>query len=124
MTAIHYHVGHNVPGYLPMDDEPPFPYESFADAKAALIEDIKFAEGCEDDEDAAENFCAAAEVVNLWSGPDSIVIDDRPGSPHSLGVAYWIIECESWECEPEEDYEDETAARRFDDQRAREKETR
>lgn len=87
-----YAVGSNVPGYLPDGDGPTYITDSFEDAKRYLIHEIKFQENYADDEDAAENFCAAAEEVNLWSSPQSITVDDDPTGSHSLGRAFWIME--------------------------------
>lgn len=85
-----YATGHNTPGYLPEADV--HYCETFEEAKSILIHDLKFAEDYAETEEAAENFAEAAEDVNLWSGPDSLVVDDRPDNEHSLGVAYWINE--------------------------------
>lgn len=79
-----YAVGHNMPGYLP--DDVVHYVRTFEEAKATLIHDLKFAEDYADTEEAAENYCEAAEDVNLWSGPDSLIVEGTPD------VAYWINE--------------------------------
>ena len=103
----HFHTGHNMPGYMPMNDEPPYAYETFDDAKADLIDELKRAEdhygmGAESydrAEQMAEACCNAAEEVNLWSSPDAIhVCSDEP---HDLGEVYWIVAC-SEDCENDE----------------------
>lgn len=100
MADIHYHWGQNIPGYLPMADKPNI-VTTFDEAKRGLIDDIKDHEDhaamAEDGEGLAEELCAAAEDVNLWSGPDYICVED-PAREHDLGTAYWIEECAEEEC--------------------------
>jgi hypothetical protein len=104
-----YTYGSNTPGYLPESDDFPFIVETLDEAKRGLIDDMKrdeeFYGDYGDNESGAENLAAAAEEVNLWSGPDSITVDTEPDSPHHLGRAYWIAEVD-----------DEEIARELDDQ--------
>jgi hypothetical protein len=85
-----YCYGSNVPGYMPDDmdgyDEP----MTFDAAKRALIADMLVDARDTPDETAAENLTHAAEDVNLWSGPDSIDVDDGT----TLGRVYWIQQAE------------------------------
>lgn len=111
MADIHYHWGHNIKGkkrarrcadessYLPMA-------ATFDEAKRGLIDDIKFHEDhaamAEDGEGLAEELSAAAQDVNLWSGPDYLVVTD-PARAHDLGIAYWVTECAEEECMADEE---------------------
>ncbi len=73
-------VGHSVPGYMPKDVAV---VETFAEAKAVLIWDLKFQENYADSEGLAEDFCSAAEDVNLWNSPqDTDELD---------GEVWWIM---------------------------------
>lgn len=81
---MNYSYGHNLPGYLPESDV--WIVATFDEAKRGLIADIRYAEDSAamgDDEDAAEDLCAAAEDVNLWSSPDYLI---------AAGLAWWIAE--------------------------------
>lgn len=88
-----YSIGQNIPGYLPMADEPSV-FEDFQSAQRALIEDM---ERSADSADAVgeralgDELAGAQQDVNLWSGPDSIVVVD-PEREHDLGTVYWINE--------------------------------
>lgn len=81
---MNYAVGHNMPGYLP--ESTVSVVETFEEAKAILIHDLKFQEDYAADESEAEDYCAAAEDVNLWSSPDSIYVGSHPE------LAWWIME--------------------------------
>jgi hypothetical protein len=104
---LHYHIIKNTPGYMPWSDEAPYAYSRFADAKSALIDELKRDEdsyAMEDDEDMAEACCHAAEDVNLWSSPDvAYVVTERP---HDLGIAYSVTECTETECTDDEENTD------------------
>lgn len=77
-----YVIGSNMPGYMP-DSEPFTVVGTFDEAKRALIDELKFAEDYANNEEEAEEYCHAAEDLNLWSGPDSI---------HVANLVYWITE--------------------------------
>lgn len=101
MPTAHYHYGQNIPGYLPMADEPNIA-EDFDSAKRCLISDMdRVADQeamAEDGEAYAEEISAAMEDVNLWSQPDAIHVSD-PKREHDLGLAFWIAEpCYQAEC--------------------------
>lgn len=90
-TTTLYSIGQNIPGYLPMADEPTL-FTTHDDAKRALIDVILNAAdnaACMDNETHAESLSAAAEDVNLWSGDDYTIVTD-PERKHDLGIAYWI----------------------------------
>jgi len=40
MTAMHYHVTHNIPGYLPESEDGAYPLESLAAALSTLADDL------------------------------------------------------------------------------------
>ena len=75
-----YLIGRNMCGYMP--DSEPYELESFEAAKKALIGDLLY---WADDEalsdDIATDFTHAAEDVNLWSTPGTIIVN---------GWAFWI----------------------------------
>lgn len=71
---MNYAHGSNMPGCMP---DSLFVSATFADAQAATIWDLKFYEDVASSEDEAEEYCAAAEDVNLWSGPDSVTVAGR-----------------------------------------------
>jgi hypothetical protein len=95
-TGAHmFTYGSNTPGYLP--DSEPWTVHTFAEAKAGLISDLKYAENnaaMNEDEHSAEDFCAAAEDVNLWSSPCTILAGN---------LAWWIVAspdaetCSTWD---------------------------
>lgn len=102
----HYHWGQNIPGYLPMADEPNTA-STFDEAKRNLIADMEnvadtFApmSGPIDDWDdgsMGDAIAAAQQDLNLWSTPGTIyAASDRP---HDLGLAFWITTCDDPECE-------------------------
>lgn len=89
-----YIIGQNMPGYLPMDDEPPYVYDTADEAKRALIDemlrDADFADqGGE--HTLAECLSNEAEDLNLSdvSGGFSTIVCD-PDREHDLGTCYWI----------------------------------
>lgn len=66
--------GWNMPGYMP--DGEPGGFDTFAEAKAYIIDELKQAEddaGERGDEEAAEEYCHTAEDVNLKSSPFEII---------------------------------------------------
>lgn len=108
----HWHAGWNMIGYLPEMD-PSYPFESFQDAKASMIDDLERAaenmdswvepHECEDipcptygddcPHDLAGGLSLEAEDLNLSNGPGW---DAYVGNMH-----YWIAECDERECEGE-----------------------
>ena len=87
-----YAIGQNVPGYLPMADEP-YLCTTFDDAKRALIAEMDRSadHAAECDKSAhADAIDAAMQAVNLWSSPDSTIVTD-PEREHDLGISYWIV---------------------------------
>lgn len=89
---VHYHIGWNMPGYLPEMD--PWMLTTAEDAKSSMIDAILFDAEHEADEDNAETLSALAEDLNLAK-----VEDGWDGWTDRLH--YWIMPCEE-ECEREE----------------------
>ena len=76
-----YIAGYNMSGYMP--DTEPTEFDSFDEAKRAVIADLKYFEDTTDNERHAEDFCAAAEDANLESRPFSYIV---------RGWAFWVQE--------------------------------
>ena len=74
-----YIAGTNIPGY--MSDNTPDEYETFDEAKRAIIWWLKHEEECVETEEEAEELCHFAEQVNLQSDEFSAVC---------LGKVYWV----------------------------------
>lgn len=103
MTS-HYHAGSNVPGYLPMNDEP-YAWSTFYAAKLSMIEDLDragdhlFSIGEDEDERGlADEYSAAMEELNLCSGPEWSTVLPTSTSTHDLGVSYWVVQCDEEAC--------------------------
>ena len=60
----------NLPGCLP--EMAPMEFETFDEAKRAIIDELKSREDQADDEEEAEDFCHLAEDVNLESSPFAV----------------------------------------------------
>lgn len=102
--ATHYHAGHNIPGYLPMDDEP-YAYSTFADAKTSIIDDLDragdhyYAAGEDEDERGlGDDYSAAMEELNLNNGPEWDTYLPTSTSEHDLGEHWWIVQCSEPDC--------------------------
>lgn len=104
---MHYHWGSNIPGYLPMADEPNTA-QSWEGARAALLDDMsREAESCyamDDDETIATGVATdvAMGEVRRWETGQDIYVNNATDRPHDLGVAYWLIACNEQDCEVEE----------------------
>ncbi len=66
--SMHYIVCWNMPGCLP--EMEPEEHETFDSAKRSLIDELKACEDQAPSEDVAEDFCHAAEDVNVWTDGD------------------------------------------------------
>jgi hypothetical protein len=108
---LHYHVGHNTPGYLPESD---VSYcESAESAKDTLIYDLDYAwdsyyaRGETPDEQCsngsiADEYSAAMEDLKLASVENGWdVYLPTSTSEHDLGCHYWIDACLE-DCEDED----------------------
>lgn len=106
-ARTHYHAGCNVPGYMPMADEPNI-FATFDEAKSYMLEELDRAgdhmfDGGTDEEERglADEYSAAMEDLNLDSGPGWDAFLPSSTSEHDLGVHYWIVQC-SEDCEVDE----------------------
>lgn len=87
--------GSNIPGYLPESDIAYF--STWADAKFYMLDwlrqdgDALFESGETEDERAlADEYSAAAEELNLDTGPEWATSLPSSTSQHDLGIVYWI----------------------------------
>ena len=98
---MHYHYGQNIPGYLPMADEPNI-CETWEDARAGLLDDIERAGDMVDLDDYAPGWGAsweqALEDVRTWETGEDIYVNVCSDGPHDLGVSYWVVACAESEC--------------------------
>lgn len=94
----HFHVVHNVSGYLPESDVADWTYDTFSDARNALLEDMDQAadDAAEDDpERAAELDQIIADLRVLpgdsagWLGYTSTHGD----SDHDIPTAWQVVAC-------------------------------
>lgn len=94
-----YTVGQNIPGYLP--DSEPMEYETFDEAKRALIKDMLFHADYAPD-DTADELAGVAEDVNLWSESDRSMRNHGHQSITAAGYVWWISRwwSEEWRVEP------------------------
>lgn len=107
----HYHYGQNIPGYLPMADEPNTA-ETFEGARDGLADDVEsLIDHYADVDDihteagyagsmSAALHVAAAEIKD-WTGPDTTYA--ASDEPHDLGLAFWITACAETECMEDDD---------------------
>lgn len=99
--TVHYHWGQNIPGYLPMSDEPNIA-DTFEDARAALLEDVCAAVDHEAMGDEADNpgmlasLLEAESLIASWTEPDTAYASST--RPHDLGLAFWIVACAEDDC--------------------------
>ena len=74
-----------MPGYLPEIE--PAEFDTFEDAKAFIIAEMKSMEDSVETETEAEVYCHEAEDVNLWAECDS----PHAHTSHALfGYVYWV----------------------------------
>ena len=93
-----FYAGSNIPGYLPMADEPNI-FATFRDAKEWMLNELSFA--ADHDDERGDSLAAMAEDLDLygshgetgWGGIAYRVDDDGEVVDHDLGIAYWI----TWE---------------------------
>ena len=92
MNTTHWHAGWNMVGYLPEMDSS-YPFESFGDAKASMIDDME--RECDsldmaDEHDLANELSGVEQDLNLDNGPEWGAIVGN--------MSYWIVECVEDEC--------------------------
>lgn len=101
----HYHAGHNIPGYLPMSDDAPYPAD-WEGARAELLDDLeRYADHIADmvaDDPTSTRFAslmasvesAIAEVRTADEEKDgAICVNVCSDDAHDLGESYWVQEC-------------------------------
>jgi hypothetical protein len=94
---MHFHAGHNTPGYLPEADVETF--ETFEDAKRYMIEymdkegDFFFDYEGSEGKDLADELSGEMEDLNLDNGPEWGTIVGN--------VSYWINACDD-DCDLDE----------------------
>lgn len=109
MTALHWHEGQNVPGYLPMDDDAPYCFETFSDAARSMQDrlereaDFLCSSDYEETRALGDEYAAAQADLTYASGPDWLVYLPSSTSAHDLGLAFWITSCQEDDCTNEED---------------------
>ena len=104
----HYHVGHNIPGYLPESDV--YYAEDALTAKSVLISDIDYAGDSifdvgedEDERGLADEYSAAMEDLNLTNVTDGYSVTlPTSTSKWDLGIAYWLAPCDE-DCEDDDE---------------------
>lgn len=100
-NSLHYHYGSNIPGYLPMADEP-YLSETWEGARDALVDEIERAGDMADVDDYApgwgDSWTQALEDVRTWDAGKEIYVNICSDSPHDLGVSYWVTACMEDEC--------------------------
>jgi hypothetical protein len=86
MSTIHYHAGHNMPGYLPESDV--YTCGTFDEAKSIVIDDLDrygdYLFEC-DRKDEADETCALMQDLNLENAP---IWHGYVGD-----LVYWIEPC-------------------------------
>lgn len=100
---MHYHAIVNVPGYLPMDDDPPV-FDEPREAWQYLVSEI---DRSWDDYPDDENGACVDAHTQLHNIDQSAVGTIYAGSPgyqgdHDLGLAYSVTGCNEPDCEADE----------------------
>jgi len=122
---MHYHAGQNLPGYLPMDDEP-FTFLTFADARDSLADDMArnadSEESWVEEHDCDDIPCPTYGDSCGWNAAQNIrgAIEDLlaqgPAEQEWVGyggnLAYWIVSCHEDGCLTDEDRDELAAAGR------------
>lgn len=107
---MHYHYGQNIPGYLPMADEPNI-CSSWEGARDALADDIDRAaddaagmyQAGDDDGSLMASYEGALQEVRDWPAGQDIYVNVCSDDPHDLGVSYWVTACREDDCITEDD---------------------
>lgn len=93
MANVHYHVGHNIPGYSSDDT---YRVETKADARKAVAEEVRRYRESEWDLPRSQRRTASG------TARDGYVKFDRANDPYDQGYAYWWNACQE-DCEEEND---------------------
>lgn len=102
--TVHYHWGHNIPGYMPMSDEPNRA-DDWESACTALRTELDiYVDYIADSEDDREGLWeSATDAFHLLNqeedaGPHDFTLYVASDEPHDLGLAYWVIVCADDDC--------------------------
>lgn len=108
----HWHWGSNIPGYLPMADEPNIA-DTWDAARDGLLEDMEHEADAAYEEESGETLTmseaidAAMIEVRSWETGADIYVNPSSSRPHDLGLAYWVTACAEEECSTAEDVDRE-----------------
>lgn len=92
--GTHYHVGSNVPGYLPEGDI--YTVSSKKEAAAAVAIDVR------EYRDSQWDLPRQDRRVGHGSARDGYVHFERPGDSYDLGISFWWKACQD-DCSEESD---------------------
>jgi hypothetical protein len=97
MSGAHWHVGYNMPGYLPENDLHEVGYASHDQAKRALIDEMEHAGDAlfnGDEKDAADELSGAMEDLNL-------ILEGEEWSTFPIANVVWYLQSstESFTCD-------------------------
>lgn len=101
--TVHWHAGHNVSGYLPESDDLTV-FDTFADAKAALLADLKWAADDAIDIDDGQRLSALEDAKRrLTDAADTdteflACTRTHGDSDYDIPTAWWIQPCDAGEC--------------------------
>jgi hypothetical protein len=88
----HFHIGENIPGYLPSHG--PYVVDTESEAQAIVAQAVK-------DYLDEEADLPAADRRLPESGGDGLIVMQRPGDPTDQGYAYWWSRCDLADCTAE-----------------------
>lgn len=111
--TLHYHWGQNMPGYMPMADEPNTA-DTRSGAVAGLLDDMEriadseYEEESDEETTMAEAIDAAMETFRSWDAETDgltteLTVYAASSRAHDLGLAFWVVACNETECETDED---------------------
>ena len=117
-TAVHWHTGHNMPGYLP--DHDPTTCATFVDARESMLTDIEFAAQCEyestvphecveePESDSLFRDCPvfgdecgdlrARDLMSVYNSALMMRAYEPAGSWLAAGTEWWIVQCHETDC--------------------------
>ena len=93
--GTHYHVGSNVPGYLPEGDT--YTVSSKKAAAAAVADEVRRYRESEWDLPRNER------RTGHGNSNDGYVHFKRPGDVYDLGISFWWQQCQETDCESDDD---------------------
>lgn len=95
---MHYHIGNNMPGYLPTGDSPAPYFDTFGDAKQALMDDMLYAAEQAEIEATITDLTWAARKVGEAT-EDQLRETTLTLWAMAAGRVWWIQGCESEACD-------------------------